>query len=136
MDDLNRRMMEARRAQALQDRAKLEAEAEAKAAQREEEDERADKPAPAGAGKLRLERRQGEWRYYLGEHRVRVGQELEFFVSREVGWVRATFQWGRRNTSPPSLRLVVRHPDDDTLFLGEAVISLPDDAVLRWPEPE
>jgi hypothetical protein len=136
MDDFNRQMMEARRAAAREAQARLEAEAAAKAAQREEEDARADKPAPAGAGKLRLERRQGEWRYYLGEHRVRVGDTLELYVSREVGWMKATFQWGRRNTSPPSLRVVLHHPDDDTIFLGEAVISMPDDAVLRWPEPK
>jgi hypothetical protein len=136
MDDFNQQMMKARRAQALEAQARLEAEAAAKAAAREEEDERAGRSPPAGAGKLRLERRQGEWRYYLGEHRVRVGDTLEFYVSREVGWVSATFQWGRRNTSPPSMRMVIHHPDDDTVFLGEAVISLPDDAVLRWPEPK
>lgn len=132
MDDINRLMQQKRRAEALREQSRHEealAEREARA-----EEPSADRPAPAGAGRLRLERRQGEWRYYLGEHRVRVGDPLEFYVSPTVGWVRGTFQWGRRNTSPPTFRLPVVHPDDPDLFLGEMVVSLPDDAVCRWPE--
>lgn len=138
MDDFNQQMMNARRTAALEAQAKREADAAAKAQAREDDSEQAQRAelglAPAGAGKLTLERRQGEWRYYLGEHRVRVGDVLEFYVDQRTGWMKATFQWGRRNTSPPTLRIVVRHPEDETLFIGEAVLSLPDDAILRWPE--
>lgn len=136
MDDFNRKMMEAQRARALEAQARLEADARTRAETLQEADAAAGRPAPAGSGKLVLERRQGEWRYYLGEHRVRVGDVLEFYVDRQVGWVKGTFQWGRRNTSPPTLRLIIHHPSDETVFLGEAVVSLPDDAVLRWPEPQ
>lgn len=131
MDDINRLMQQKRRADALREQSHREealAEREAR-----EGDDPADRPAPVGAGRLRLERRQGEWRYYLGEHRVRVGDPIEFYVDPRVGWVRGSFQWGRRNTSPPTLRLPVVHPDDPSLFLGEMVVSLPDDAVCRWP---
>lgn len=135
MDDLNRRIMEERRKAAIEAQAKRDAEAAQRAKDLAEEAEEAStRPPPSGAGKLSLQRRQGEWRYYLGEHRVRVGDVLEFYLDPKTGWVRGIFQWGRRNTSPPTIRLVLRHPDAADLFLGEAVVSLPEEAILRWPE--
>lgn len=126
--DPNKLLHDARRAEA---RRREDARDEDRA-RRDLRQARADKAPPTGAGTLKLERRQGEWRYYLDGQRVRVGTDLELYVNEAIGWVRGTFQWGRRNISPPTLRLRVTHPVDGT-FLGEAELSLPDDAVLRWP---
>ena len=93
---------------------------------------RAEKAPSTGAGTLQLERRQGEWRYTLDGQRVRVGNELELYLNEAIGWVRGTFQWGRRNISPPTLHLPVTHPVSGA-SLGATELSLPDQAVLRWP---
>lgn len=127
MDDINRHLQEARRAQALQDSARLEQDADRVVA------ETLSPPPPTGTGRLTMERRQGEWRYYLCDQRIRVGEPLEFYVDARIGWVRGTFQWGRRNTAPPTIRVPVAHPDDPAAFVGEMVVSLPDDALCRWP---
>lgn len=132
MNDINRQILEARRAQALLDNARRETEAPTWPTAPTDEGTRS---TPAGAGRLTLEKRQGEWRYYLCEHRIRVGDPIEFHVDARLGWVRGTFQWGRRNTAPPTVRVPVTHPDDPTSFVGEMVVSLPDDAICRWPDP-
>jgi hypothetical protein len=132
MDEINKQFAEALRAQALRDRARLEA----GDGQGERLVEPVDKPPPSGTGRLVLERRQGEWRYYLAEQRVRVGMPLEFFVDARIGWVRGAFHWGRRNTSPPLLRVPLFRPDDPQVQTGEMEVSLPDGAILRWPELE
>ncbi|MEZ4239625.1 MAG: hypothetical protein R3F59_26420 [Myxococcota bacterium] len=134
MDEINRQMMEARRLQALRDRARLEAEADARDEGQRRDAEAVDKPPPSVSGRLVLERRQGEWRYALAEQRVRVGTALEFYVDERIGWVRGAFHWGRRNTSPPLLRVPVFRPDDPTVQVGEMEVSLPEGAILRWPE--
>lgn len=89
--------------------------------------------APTGQGRLVLKRTQGEFRYYLAEERVRSGDALEFYVGPGPGWLRGTFQWGRRNTTAPSLLVRVVHPDDPAVFLGDMEVILPDEAQLRWP---
>jgi hypothetical protein len=126
--DPNKLLHDARRAEALNREATRDDDRE----RRDLRQARADKAPPAGAGALKLERRQGEWRYYLDDQRVRVGAELELYLNEAIGWVRGTFQWGRRNVSPPTLRVPVTHPVDGAP-LGEAELSLPDEAVLRWP---
>src|SRR6476469_7006881 len=105
MDDINRQLTEARRAQAREASARREQEA----LERAEAPEEPPRALPAGSGRLTMERRQGEWRYYLCEHRVRVGAAIEFYVDPRIGWVRGTFQWGRRNTSPPTIRVPLGH---------------------------
>jgi hypothetical protein len=122
MDDINQRIVEARRRAALD-------------AQAQPAEPRPDEPAspPVGEGALRLERRQGEWRYYLGEHRVRPGMPIEFYVDPRLGWVRGTFQWGRRNVSVPTIRIAVVHPEDPGRQLGELEVTLPEGAICRWP---
>lgn len=131
MDDINRQIQEARRARALQDAARLEVESTERRAVQE------DPPpaAPSGTGRLVLERRQGEWRYYLCDVRIRVGDPIEFHVDPRVGWLRGTFQWGRRNTSAPTIRVPITRPDDPAAVVGEMEVSLPDDAICRWPAP-
>ena len=132
MDEINRQFLEAQRARALADRARLEQDR----TRTEERDAAPAGPAaPVGTGRLILERRQGEWRYYLAEQRVRVGMALEFYVDPRIGWVRGAFHWGRRNTSPPTLRVPMYHPDDASVQVGEMEVSLPESALLRWPEP-
>lgn len=130
VDDFNRKMAQARRQQARDTQAKLEADAAERAVAPESAEPR---PAPEGAGRLSLERRQGEWRYYLAGHRVRGGDAVELFVDARTGWIRGRFQWGRRNTSPPSIRVATHHPDEPSAHLGELDISLPPDAICRWP---
>jgi hypothetical protein len=129
MDDFNRRMAEARRqaARELQLRVDREPEPGAPAAAPERG------AAPSGQGRLVLRRTQGEFRYSLAEERVRSGDVIEFYVGPQAGWLRGTFQWGRRNTSAPTLLVKVVHPDDPNLFLGDMEVTLPDEAQLRWP---
>jgi hypothetical protein len=130
MDDFNKRMQDANRQGARAQQARVEAD---QAEKRAAADDRERREPPSGAGRLVLERRQGEWRYYLGEHRIRGGDAVEFYVDARVGWVRGRFQWGRRHTTPPSIRVRGYHPDDPTAFLGELDVSLPPDAICRWP---
>jgi hypothetical protein len=129
MDDFNRRMAEARRQAARELQLRVD---------REQQAPPPDAPpardtAPTGQGRLVLRRSQGEFRYYLAEERIRSGDPVEFYVGPQAGWLRGTFQWGRRNTSAPTLLVRVVHPDDPTLFLGEMEVTLPDEAQLRWP---
>ena len=131
MDDFNRLMQQSRRQQARDQQAKLDADAVDRAAAPPEPEEPPE--APAGAGRLVLERRQGEWRYYLAGNRIRGGDPVEVYVDARIGWVRGRFQWGRRNTSPPSVRVRCYHPEDPTVFLGELDLGLPSDAICRWP---
>ena len=126
MDDIDRRMLEARRALARQDTARLEGE-------RAPVDDVPPRPDPVGTGPLVLVKRQGEWRYTLCDQRIRSGDAVEFYVDPRVGWVRGTFQWGRRNTSVPTIRVPVVHPDDASRVLGEMEVGLPDGALCRWP---
>ena len=126
MDDIDRRMLEARRALARQDTARLETE-DAPV------DDVPPRPDPVGTGPLVLVKRQGEWRYTLCDQRIRSGDAVEFYVDPRVGWVRGTFQWGRRNTSAPTIRVPVVHPDDASRVLGEMEVGLPDGALCRWP---
>jgi hypothetical protein len=120
MDDLNRRMQDARRKAAREDQ---------------------DRPAPApedrpgdkaGEGELRLDLKQGEWRYYLADQRLKPGTEIEFWVDPRLGWVRGVFHWGRRRDSVPTIRIPITRPETDEA-LGEAEITLPDGAICRWP---
>ena len=119
MDDFNRRMQEARRKAARDDERPAP----------ELEDRPADK---AGAGSLELERRQGEWRYYLADQRLKPGTEIEFWADPRLGWIRGVFHWGRRRDSVPTIRIAITKPDTDEP-LGEAEITLPDGAICRWP---
>jgi hypothetical protein len=130
MDDFNKRMQQAGREAARTQQARVEADIAERQAARDAEEP---PEAPSGTGRLVLERRQGEWRYYLGAHRIRGGDAVELYVDARVGWIRGRFQWGRRNTSPPSIRVRTYHPDDPTVFLGELDVSLPQDAICRWP---
>jgi hypothetical protein len=81
-----------------------------------------------------VERRQGQWRTYLCGERLRVGDPLEVYLNPAVGWLRGTYQWGRRNISPPRLRVEVTHPEDATRALGEVELDIPGSAVCRHPE--
>ena len=129
MDDFNRRMAEAKRQAARELQLRVDREPPAGAAE-------APPPrdaAPSGQGRLVLRRAQGEFRYYLAEERIRSGDAVEFYVGPGAGWLRGTFQWGRRNTSAPTLLVAVVHPDDPTRFLGDMEVTLPDEAQLRWP---
>lgn len=122
MDDFNKVMQEARRRQAVTEQLRPEP-------PRPERE-----PARTGAPpttELRLERRQGEWRYYLGDERVRTGSAIEFYVDPRLGWVRGTFHWGRRNYSAPTVRVPVFDPDDPSRSVGELEVSLPDGAQCR-----
>jgi hypothetical protein len=130
MDDINKQMQDARRKSAREQQARVDADMAAKRASAAAEP-RAD--APAGAGRLVLERRQGEWRYYLGGHRIQGGDAVEVHLNAQAGWVRGNFQWGRRNTTAPSVRVRCTHPDDPSVSLGELDLSLPVDAICRWP---
>lgn len=124
-DDINRRMMDARRREARQ---------AAEPAPPDREDEPEDAPSGPGVpGELHMERRQGEWRYYLGEDRVRPGQAIEFYVDARIGWVRGVFHWGRRNVSVATIRVPVCSPDDGAP-VGELEVTLPDGARCRRPE--
>src|SRR5687768_14404134 len=125
MDDFNKAMQAARRKQAREHQGRVEADMAEKRAATDVAEPR---EAPSGTGRLALERRQGEWRYYLGGHRVRGGDAVELYVDPKVGWVRGRFQWGRRNTTAPSLRVNAFHPDDAAAMLGELDVSLPPDA--------
>ena len=132
MDDIDRRKLEARRALARQDTARLET----RRGPPPGEGAPADvppRPDPAGVGPLVLAKRQGEWRYTLCDQRIRSGDAVEFYVDPRVGWVRGSFQWGRRTTSPPTIRVPVVHPDDASRVLGEMEVGLPDGALCRWP---
>lgn len=127
MDDFNRRMSEARRQAAREMQLRVDRE-------RQGDEAPAERAAPpTGQGRLVLRRSQGEFRYYLGEERVRSGDAVEFYVGPGAGWLRGIFQWGRRNTSAPSLLVRLVHPDDPTVFLGDMEVTLPDEAQLRWP---
>jgi hypothetical protein len=130
MDDFNQRMAEARRQAAREMQLRVDREQQAAAA--EVPAERT--TAPAGAGRLVLRRTQGEFRYYLAEERIRSGEAVEFYVGPQAGWLRGTFQWGRRNTTAPTLLVRLVHPDDPQLFLGDMTVTLPDEAQLRWPK--
>lgn len=132
MDDFNQRMAEARRQAARELQLRVDREQQAKA-QSATDTPRVRDEAPAGQGRLVLRRTQGEFRYTLAEERVRSGDVLEFYVGPAGGWLRGVFQWGRRNTSSPSLLVRVVHPDDPSAFLGDMEVILPDEAVLRWP---
>jgi hypothetical protein len=130
MDDINRQIEGALRAQALRDQALHEAEQSARTGPTREIHHR---PPPAGTGPLVLERRRGDWQYTLLGRRVRVGVAIELYVDPRLGWIRGRFHWGRRNTSEPRLRLPAFHPDDPGQDLGEIEIALPEAAICRWP---
>jgi hypothetical protein len=132
MDDFNQRMADARRQAARELQLRVDREQQAKAQSATDTPRERDE-APAGQGRLVLRRTQGEFRYTLAEERVRSGDVLEFYVGPGSGWLRGVFQWGRRNTSSPSLLVRVVHPDDPSAFLGDMEVILPDEAVLRWP---
>ncbi|MEQ1506834.1 MAG: hypothetical protein ABMB14_31695 [Myxococcota bacterium] len=137
MDEINRRFAEAQRADARRRREAMEPDP----ARREPVDDGADAPdlgdaaLPEGSGPLTLEKRAGEWRYYLLDRRIRVGDPVELYANPAIGWVRGTFQWGRRNTSAPTVRIPATDPDDPTRILGEIELGLPAAAVCRWPRP-
>lgn len=131
MDDFNKRMLDARRQSARELQLRVDRDQQ----QRSDEEGAARAAPPTGQGKLVLRRTQGEFRYYLAEERVRSGDDLEFYVGPSAGWLRGTFQWGRRNTTAPSLLVRVVHPDDPKAFLGDMEVVLPDEAQLRWPAP-
>jgi hypothetical protein len=129
MDDFNRKMQEARRNAAKDHTQRMDRDAELRAQTVEPP-----RPSPPeGSGRLKLARTQGEWRYSLAEERVRSGDTIEFYVGPDAGWLRGVFEWGRRNTSAPVLRVRIVHPEDAHAFLGDAAITLPEEAVCRWP---
>ena len=130
MDDFNKRMQQALRQTAREQQGRVEADMAEKRAAADSLEQR---EAPSGTGRLVLERRQGEWRYYLGGHRIQGGDAVDFYVNAASGWVRGRFQWGRRNTTAPSIRVPATHPDDPAVSLGELDVSLPPDAICRWP---
>jgi len=141
MDDINDLLNEAKAAAAR--RAAIEREQALRAAREEGEPpvvaERSPEPAPSGEGLLTVERRQGQWRCYLAGERIRSGEAIEVYVNPTVGWVRGQLLWGRRPTTPPSIRIPATDPhridpSGSPLSIGEFELLLPEDAVCRWPQ--
>lgn len=146
MDDINDLLNEAKAAAArraaiereaamLAERKRLEEEGDEAA----ETAEAADATSQPGQGALTVERRQGQWRCYLAGERIRSGEALEVYVNATIGWVRGNLLWGRRPTTPPSVRIEATDPhridaDGRPEPLGEFELLLPEDAVCRWPK--
>ncbi len=135
MEDINQLMQRAQAEAARKlaiDRAK-EAEAEEAGAEVE-----VDIELPSGTGILQVVKRQGRWRCYLADQRIRSGDELDVYVNATIGWVRGRLQWARSPHTPPSIRVGAEHPtaegrDGGPLNLGEIELQLPEEALCRWP---
>lgn len=122
MDDLNRRMMEQKRAQARALQARL-------VAQRQGTEPVAG--APSGHGVLELWSRGDQHRYTLLDHVVRPGDELDLHVGATTGWLRGRFAWDGRPEQRPVL-LVTIHDPDGLDALGEATVTVPEHGRCRW----
>lgn len=122
MDDINQRMMEAKRAQARALQARLEA------------DRGGSDPvagAPTGHGPLQAWSRGDQHTATLLDHVVRPGDELDLYVGGAVGWLRGRFAWdGER----PALAIALHHPDR-VEPIDEARVSIPERAMCRWARP-
>jgi hypothetical protein len=141
MDDINELLNEVKAAAAR--RAAIEREAAMLEARAQGEAPLVAEPEPvqrsSAEGPLTVERRQGQWRCYLAGERIRSGESLEVYVNSDIGWVRGKLLWGRRPTSPPTVRVDATDPhridpDGRPAPMGEFELLLPEDAVCRWPE--
>jgi len=140
MDDINELLNEvkaaaARRAAIERESALIEARAQGEVSVVAEP---VAKVRAANEGILTVERKQGQWRCFLGGERIRSGETFEVYVNEAIGWVRGKLHWGRRPTTPPAMRLDATDPhriDDNGLPmpLGEFELALPEDALCRWP---
>jgi len=142
MDDINELLNEAKAAAARRAAIARETALQAEREQPSPDDDTSTRPEDAttepGEGQLTVERRQGQWRCYLGGDRIRSGEALEVYLNQQVGWVRGKLLWGRRPTTPPSIRVEATDPhridaDGQPRPMGEFELSLPEDAVCRWP---
>ncbi|MCB9689669.1 MAG: hypothetical protein H6738_21655 [Alphaproteobacteria bacterium] len=122
MDDLNYRMMEAKRAQARALQARLEA------------DRGGNEPvagAPTGHGELQAWSRGDQHTATLLDHVVRPGDELDLYVGGAIGWLRGRFVW---DGDRPALTFAVHHPER-VQPTGEARVLVPERATCRWARP-
>ena len=82
-----------------------------------------------------LELRDGQ--YFLDGRAVMNGNRLQLMLNGNQGehWVEGEFFWNGRKVSWPALRFTLGgYASDNDVAHPTAVMSLPPDAVLRWPD--